>query len=59
MLKYINYFYLLTNVNFYVYYIIYSRVEIIMIFNETKTHEITVVVVILTLQNNALHVLLV
>ena len=30
-----------------------------MIFNETKTHEITVDVVILTLKNNAIQVLLV
>lgn len=28
-------------------------------FNETKTHEITVDVVILTIKNNAIHVLLV
>ena len=58
MLKFINKTLLLTNVKIYFYYIIYFRV-INMIFNETKTHEITVDVVILTLKNNALQVLLV
>jgi len=59
MLKYVNKNYMSANIKSYFYYIIKFRVGKFMAFNETRTHEITVDVVILTLKNNALHVLLV
>ena len=59
MLNFVNKNKLLTYVKFYFYYIINCRNREFMIFNETKTHEITVDVVIVTMKNDAPHVLLV
>ena len=59
MLNFVNKNKLLTYVKFYFYYIINCRDREFMIFNETKTHEITVDVVIMTMKYDALHVLLV